>query len=268
MHPMLNIAVRAARNAGNVIARAFEQTDNVQIESKSANDFVTNVDREAEQVIIDTIRRSYPEHQFICEESGMSEGPQSDFVWIVDPLDGTTNFMRGVPHFAVSIALQVKGRIEQAVIFDPIRNELFTASRGSGVQLNGYRLRCKQARDLQGTVLATGFPFKQKHQLDTFHNIFKAFFADVADMRRAGSAALDMAYVAAGRLDGYWEMGVKPWDIAAGDLMVREAGGITCDFIGGNTHLERGNVVAGSPKVVKAMLTQMRPHLTPSLSQQ
>ena len=266
MHPMLNIAVRAARNAGNVIVRAFEQSDKVEVESKGSNDFVTNVDLSAEQAIIETIRKSYPEHAIVSEECGLVEGKDSDYQWIIDPLDGTTNFVKGIPHFAVSIALKVKGKLDQAVVYDPIRGELFTASRGKGAQLNGFRIRVKQHKDLAGTVLATGFPFKQKQHIDAYMNMFKGLFAKTSDMRRAGSAALDLAYVAAGRIDGYFEIGLKPWDTAAGELLVVEAGGLVTDFVGGHNHQQSGNIVAGSSRLLKEILKDLRPHLGESLN--
>ncbi|RJG47601.1 inositol-1-monophosphatase [Motilimonas pumila] len=265
MHPMLNIAVRAARNAGDLIAKAYEQFDNVEVEQKGLNDFVTNLDKEAEQAIIYTIRKSYPDHSIIAEESGELEGADTDHQWVIDPLDGTTNFIKGIPHFAVSIALLVKGKIEQAVVYDPIRNELFTASRGAGAQLNGYRLRASNNKDINGAILATGFPFKQKHNLETYLSIFASLFADAGDMRRAGSAALDLAYVAAGRADGYFELGLKPWDFAAGELIAKEAGAIVTDFAGNHNYVKTGNLVAGNPKVVKTMLAKIRPHLTDAI---
>ncbi|MBY5992812.1 inositol-1-monophosphatase [Ferrimonas balearica] len=265
MHPMLNIAVRAARNAGNVIARAFEDLDKVEAEQKGLNDFVTNVDRDAERAIVATIQKAYPGHTIIGEECGTIVGEHDEFQWIIDPLDGTTNFMKGIPHFAVSVALQIKGKVEHGVIYDPIRNELFSASRGGGAQLNGYRVRVGNHRDLKGTILGTGFPFKQRQHIEPYLAIFNELFTDVADMRRAGSAALDLAYVAAGRQDGFWEIGLKPWDIAAGELMVREAGGLVSDFMGGHNQMTSGNVVAGAPKVTAAILNKMRPHLTESL---
>jgi len=266
MHPMLNIAVRAARTAGNVIARSFEQTDKVEIESKGTNDFVTSVDLAAEQAIIDTIRKSYPNHCIVGEETGENKGEDNDYQWIIDPLDGTTNFVKGIPHFAVSIALKVKGKLDQAVIYDPIRGELFTASRGKGAQLNGFRIRVKQGKELHGAVLATGFPFKHKQHTDAYFNIFKALFSKTSDMRRAGSAALDLAYVAAGRVDGFFEIGLKPWDTAAGELLVIEAGGLVTDFNGGHNHTKSGNIVASSPRLLKEILKDMRPHLGESLS--
>lgn len=265
MHPMLNIAVRAARGAGNIIARACGQLDMVQSIQKGTNDFVTNVDKEAEQAIVNILRKSYPDHDIIAEEGGEYSNNGSDYQWIIDPLDGTTNFIKGIPHFAVSIALRHRGKLDQAVVFDPLRGEVFTASRGAGAQLNGRRIRVTSMPDLGGTVLATGFPFKHKHHLDAYTETFKTFFTEAADIRRTGSAALDLAYVAAGRFDGFWEIGLKPWDTAAGELLVREAGGLVSDFVGGNNHLKSGNIVAASPKVLQAMLKGMRPHLTDSL---
>jgi myo-inositol-1(or 4)-monophosphatase len=257
MHPMLNIAVRAARSAGNVIARGFENGDDLQIEQKGENDFVTKIDKEAEQAIIAKIQQSYPDHTFVGEEGGLIEG-DADFKWIIDPLDGTTNFIKGIPHFAVSIALQYKGRLDQAVVFDPLRGELFTASRGNGAQLNGHRIRASQARELGSTILATAFPFKAKESYDEYMKSFTAIFAKSGDIRRGGSAALDMAYVAAGRFDGYWERGIKPWDIAAGELLVRESGGLVTDFAGGNDPLLSGEIVAGSPRVVQALVKHLK----------
>jgi myo-inositol-1(or 4)-monophosphatase len=266
MHPMLNIAVRAARTGGNVISRAFEQVDKIEIESKGTNDFVTNVDIAAEQAIIETIRKSYPEHSIIGEETGVSEGSNSDFQWVIDPIDGTTNFVKGIPHFAVSIALKVKGKLDQAVIYDPIRGELFTASRGKGAQLNGFRIRVKQNKDLTGAILATGFPFKYKQHMTAYMGMFQALFKKTADMRRAGSAALDLAYVAAGRVDGFFEIGLKPWDTAAGELLIIEAGGLVTDFTGGHNHGTSGNIVASSPGLLKEILKDIRPHLGDTLN--
>ncbi len=265
MHPMLNIAVRAARSAGTVISRAFEQLDKIEIEIKSSNDFVTNVDRNAEQAIIDTIKKSYPKHSIISEECGEIKGEDNDYQWIIDPLDGTTNFVKGIPHFSVSIALKVKGKLDQAVIYDPIRGELFSASRGKGAQLNGFRIRVKKHKELTGTILATGFPFKQKQHIDAYMGMFKELFAKTADMRRAGSAALDLAYVAAGRVDGFFEFGLKPWDTAAGELLIIEAGGLVTDLSGGHNHSVSGNIVASSPRLLKEIVTNIRPFLTATL---
>lgn len=265
MHPMLNIALRAARKAGNVIARHYETPDAVETSPKGTNDFVTNVDKAAEAVIIDTIRKSYPQHTIITEESGEHEGSEQDVQWVIDPLDGTTNFIKRLPHFSVSIAVRIKGRTEVAVVYDPMRNELFTAVRGQGAQLNGYRLRGGSARDLNGTVLATGFPFKAKQHAVPFINIVGKLFTQCADFRRMGSAALDLAYVSAGRVDGCFEVALKPWDFAAGELLVREAGGLVCDFTGCHNYLISGNIVAGNPRIVKAMLAAMRDELSEAL---
>mgnify|MGYP001166151254 FL=1 len=260
MHPMLNIAIRAARNAGKVIVKGFENLESVEVEEKSLNDYVSSVDKEAELAIIGTLRKSYPDHSIVAEESGIDQGKDNDHQWIIDPLDGTTNFIHGIPHFAVSIALKIKGRTEIGIVFDPIRNELFSAVRGQSAQINGYRTRTNSVPKLSGTILATGFPFKQKHLTETYLNIFKDFFMDVADMRRGGSAALDLAYVAAGRMDGFWEFGLKPWDIAAGELLLKESGAMMTDFNGGNDYMKSGNVVAANPKLLKEMLTVVRKH--------
>ncbi len=265
MHPMLNIAVRAARKAGNLIAKNYETPDAVEASQKGSNDFVTNVDKDAERLIIEVIRKSYPQHTIIAEESGELAGTEQDVQWVIDPLDGTSNFIKRLPHFAVSIAVRVKGRTEVAVVYDPMRNELFTAVRGQGAQLNGYRLRGSSARDLDGTILATGFPFKAKQHATSYINILGKLFTQCADFRRTGSAALDLAYVAAGRVDGFFEIGLKPWDFAAGELIARESGSLVCDFTGGHNHLLTGNIVAGNPRVVKAMLATMRDELSEAL---
>ena len=266
MHPMLNIAVRAARAAGKEIVRAFEQLDKVEIQLKGTNDIVTNVDTDAEHIIIETIRKSYPKHTIIGEECGLLEGEDKDYQWIIDPLDGTTNFIKGIPHFSVSIALKVKGKLDQAVIYDPIRGELFSASRGKGAQLNGFRIRVNKAKELNSAVLATGFPFKQKQHTSAYMNMFQSLFLKTTDMRRAGSAALDLAYVAAGRVDGFFEIGLKPWDTAAGELLVIESGGLVTDFVGGHNHEKSGNIVAGSSLILKDILKDIRPHLGDALS--
>lgn len=258
MHPMLNIAVRAARKAGNHIAKSLENVEKIESTLKGTNDFVTNVDKEAETIIIDTIKNSYPEHCIIAEENGTIDGKDKDVQWIIDPLDGTTNFIKGIPHFAVSIAVRIKGKTEVACVYDPMQNELFTAQRGSGAQLNSARIRVKQPKDLQGAIIATGFPFKQKQHSESYFKIMSAMFVEVADFRRAGSAALDLCYVAAGRVDGYFELGLKPWDIAAGELIAREAGAIITDFAGGTEYLKSGNVVASSARGVKSLLKHIR----------
>lgn len=264
MQPMLNIAVRAARAAGNIIARATDRVDQLTVLQKSENDFVSEIDRQAERTIIQTIHKAYPDHAILAEESGSHSG--SEFEWVIDPLDGTTNFLHGFPQFAVSIAVRRQGRLEQAVVYDPLRQELFTASRGNGAALNDRRIRVSHRSDLNGALLGTGFPFKQQQHLDTYLATFKALFPMTAGLRRAGSAALDLAYVAAGRMDGFWEIGLSEWDMAAGVLLIQEAGGLVSDFAGGNNYMQSGNVIAANPKVFKAMHQQIRPHLSPELS--
>ncbi len=258
MHPMLNIAIRAARKAGNHIAKSLENADKIESTLKGSNDFVTNVDKEAELLIIDTIKNSYPEHSIIAEESGLQEGKDSDVQWIIDPLDGTANFVKGLPHISVSIAVRIKGKTEVACVYDPMLNELFTAQRGAGAQLNNARIRVTPAKDLQGAIIATGFPFKQKQHSESYFKIMSSMFTEVADFRREGSAALDLCYLAAGRVDGYFELGLKPWDMAAGELIAREAGAILTDFGGGTNYMKSGNIVGSSPRGVKGLLKHIR----------
>ncbi|MEO5703247.1 MAG: inositol-1-monophosphatase [Gammaproteobacteria bacterium] len=263
MHPMLNIAVRAARSAGNIIARAADRVDSFTVTLKAQNDFVSEVDHQAEREIIKVIRKAYPHHGILAEESGAQTG--DDYLWVIDPLDGTTNFLHGFPQFSVSIALKHKGQLEQAVVYDPLRQELFTATRGAGAQLNERRLRVTKIKGLEGALLGTGFPFKQQQHLETYLNTFRSLFPMTSGIRRAGSAALDLAYVAAGRLDGFWEIGLSEWDMAAGALLVQEAGGIVGDFSGGDEFLATGNLITGNPRVFKAMVENIAPHLTPGL---
>ncbi|WP_428776310.1 inositol-1-monophosphatase [Vibrio sp.] len=265
MHPMLNIAIRAARKAGNHIAKSLENAEKIESTLKGNNDFVTNVDKEAEALIIDTIKNSYPEHNIVAEENGVIEGKDKDVQWIIDPLDGTTNFVKGLPHFSVSIAVRIKGKTEVACVYDPMRNDLFTAQRGAGAQLNNSRIRVKQLKDLQGTVLATGFPYKQKQHSESYLKVLSSLFGECADFRRTGSAALDLCYVASGRVDGFFELGLKPWDIAAGELIAREAGAIVTDFAGGTEYMKSGNVVASSARGVKNMLKHIRENANEAL---
>lgn len=267
MHPMLNIAIRAARAAGTVITRSAERIDTLTVSTKSHNDFVSEIDHQAENEIIKTLRKAYPDHDILAEESGASatQGRQSEYLWIIDPLDGTTNYLHGFPQFAVSIALQHRGVLTQAVVYDPLRQELFTATRGDGAQLNNRRLRVTKIKGLDGALLGTGFPFKDLRHLDAYLGMFKAMIPPTAGIRRAGSAALDLAYVASGRLDGFWEIGLKPWDMAAGALLIQEAGGIVSDFAGGDDFMQTGNVVTGNPKVWQDILDTIKPHLTDGL---
>jgi myo-inositol-1(or 4)-monophosphatase len=264
MHPTLNIAVRAARSAGNVIIRNLDRLDSLAVHTKDRNDFVTEVDQQAEKEIISILRKAYPGHGILAEESGLTDG--DDYQWIIDPLDGTTNFLHGFPQFAVSIALRHKGRLEQAVVYDPMRQELFTATRGAGAMLNDRRIRVTKRISLEGALLGTGFPFKAQHHLDAYLDMFRALFPRTAGIRRPGSAALDLSYVAAGRLDGFWEIGLNIWDMAAGVLLIQEAGGLSSDFSGGHNYLENGNLVSGNPKVFADILKTIRPHVTESLS--
>ena len=261
---MINIAVRAARNAGNVLLRYFDRADTLTVTSKGLNDFVSEVDRSAEQAIIQVLHKAYPDHAILAEESGAQAG--NDYQWVIDPLDGTTNYLHGSPHFSISIALKHRGILEHGVIYDPLREEMFTASRGSGALLNDRRLRVTPRKDLQGALLGTGFPFRDLHHIDAYLGMFKDLSKNTAGIRRPGSAALDFAYVAAGRLDGFWELGLAEWDFAAGELLVREAGGTVTDIGGGDRHVESGNVITGGLKVHAALLQAIRPHLNKQLS--
>lgn len=259
MHAMLNIAIRAARRAGALIVRSIEKRQDLQIDTKGRNDFVTEVDRQAEATIIQTLRKAFPNHAILAEESGLIG--ENEYQWIVDPLDGTTNFLHGNPQYCVSIALRHKERLEQAVVYDPLRDELYVASQGAGALLNDRRIRVSKTH-LDSALIGTGFPFRIEKHIDPYLDSFKALYPFVSDIRRAGSAALDLAYVAAGRLDGFWEIGLKEWDIAAGTLLIQEAGGLNSDFNGGNDYLTTGNIMAGNPKVHKEMLSIMQPHLS------
>ncbi len=261
MHPMINTAVKAARRAATIINRASFDLDQLRVTSKGHNDFVSEVDKAAEQAIIDVLKQAYPDHAILAEESGPSSNLHDDNenVWIIDPLDGTTNFIHGFPQYAVSIALQHRGQITQAVIFDPTRNELFTATKGVGAFLNEKRIRVAKRDKLADALVGTGFPYSDLSGLDEYLKMFKAMTEKTAGLRRPGSAALDLAYVAAGRLDGFFEKGLKPWDMAAGALLVSEAGGIVSDFTGEGRHMEKGDVIAGSPKIFAQMLGVLTP---------
>jgi len=264
-HPMLNTAVRAARNAGDIIARSVDRIDRLNIQTKKENDFVSEIDLKAEEEIINTIKKAYPDHSFLAEESGKKIG--SEYQWIIDPLDGTTNFLYGIPHFAVSIALRIKGRLEVAVVYDPLSQELFTATRGSGAQLNGKRIRVTNRRDLGGALLGTGIPYTadQYEYMDNYFEMMKDLIPGTAGIRRAGSAALDLAYVAAGRLDGFWEFNLNIWDIAAGVLLIEEAGGMVSGLRGEPDFIEKGSIVAGNPKVFKLILQKIKKHVPSNL---
>ena len=259
MHPLLNTAVKAARKAGAIINRASLDLDLLRVASKGHADFVTQVDRAAEQAIIETLSQAYPDHCFLAEESG-ARRPQnaSDYTWIIDPLDGTTNFIHGFPQYGVSIACQHGGQITQAVVYDPTRNDLFTATRGRGAFLNDRRLRVSRRTQLKESLIGTGFPFRNLEHLDRYLQLFKRVTMHTAGIRRPGAAALDLAYVAAGRLDGFWEFGLSPWDMAAGSLLVIEAGGLIADDEGNAAYLQSGNVVCGTPKIFEQLLRLVR----------
>jgi len=264
MEPMANIALRAARRAGELIVRASDDLERVNARKKNLNDFVSEVDEQAEQEIIRQLRRAYPEHAFLGEESGAHGPDDAEFQWIIDPLDGTTNFLRGIPHYGVSIACLHKGRAEHAVVLDPVRREEFVASRGRGAQLNGRRMRVSPLASLEGALLGTGIPFRghQDERLPTYAEKLAALAAQCAGVRRAGAASLDLAYVAAGRLDAFWEYGLSAWDMAAGALLIREAGGLVADIDGSDGYLDSGNIVCGNPKCFKAVLQTLRQRTT------
>ncbi|MDD4882566.1 MAG: inositol monophosphatase family protein [Gallionellaceae bacterium] len=263
MHPMLNTAVKAARRAATIINRASNDLDSLTVRTKQENDFVSEVDQKAEQAIIDVLLQAYPKHAILAEESGATG--DSEFQWIIDPLDGTTNFLHGFPQYAISIALLVKGQLDQAVVYDPTRNELFTASKGSGAFLNDRRIRVSKRTKLAESLIGTGFPYRDFTHLDAYTGMFRDVVQKSSGLRRPGSAALDLAWVASGRLDGFFEIGLNPWDIAAGCLLIKEAGGLVSDFTGEDGYLKSGHVVAGTPKVFAQLLQTVQPHVTPAL---
>lgn len=264
MHPMLTHAVKAARRAGSIIISASQDIGALKIRSKTFNDFVSEVDYAAERAIIDILREAYPTHGFLGEEEGdINEGAEN--IWIIDPLDGTTNFLHNFPQYCVSIALMQRGQLTQAVVYDPNRNDLFTATRGQGAFLNARRIRVTNRLKLQESILGTGFPFKDFTHFETYLGMFRDMARKTSGLRRPGSAALDLAYVAAGWYDGFWEIGLSKWDIAAGALLVQEAGGIVGDFEGNESWIDTGNIVAANPKIFAQMLQTLAPHLTPAL---
>ena len=264
MHPMLNIAVKAARRAGAIINRAALDRTKLEIRAKNKNDFVTQVDKAAEAAVIDTIRQAFPDHDVLGEESGAIDGQRgaaagkAEYRWIIDPLDGTTNFIHGFPQYCVSIALQHRGATTQGVIYDPAKNELFTASKGGGAFLDDRRIRVTKCLNLKDALVGTGFPFKELSRLDLYMRQLKNMMQGSSGVRRAGAAALDLAYVAAGRLDAFWEMGLAPWDMAAGALMVQEAGGLVGDLSGNDGYLDAGDIAAATPKVFTQLLSALK----------
>jgi myo-inositol-1(or 4)-monophosphatase len=274
MHPMLNMAIKAAHEAGDIIARSADRIDQLQIENKDKNDFVSEIDRSAEDTIIGILKKAYPDHAFLGEESGIHKPSEEAkdkakkinpnvesiaYEWIIDPLDGTTNFLYGIPHYAVSIALKKDGKLDQAVIYDPMKDDLFHASRGGGAFLNNRRIRVSKRLSLENALLTTGIPYRPDQQdiIDKYLQTMKALIVNTAGVRRPGAASLDLAYVAAGRYDGFWEFGLNEWDIAAGVLLVQEAGGLVGDLYGGDSHMKTGDIVAAGPKVFKDMIKRL-----------
>jgi len=258
MHPLLNTAVKAARRAGGIINRAALDRGALQIRAKGANDFVTQVDHAAEAAIIDIVRAAYPEHAILGEESGALERSKSEYRWIIDPLDGTTNFIHGFPQYCVSIAVQHRGTTAHGVVYDPGRNELFTASRGAGAFLDDRRVRVSKCAQLKEALVGTGFPFKEVSRLTLYMRQLRTVMTSASGVRRAGSAALDLAYVACGRMDAFWEMGLSSWDMAAGALMIQEAGGLVGDLAGEEGYLDRGEIAAATPRVFPQLLGALR----------
>ena len=255
LHPMINVAVKAARAAGSIINRAALDVESVRVSQKQVNDFVTEVDQAAEAIIIETLLTAYPGHGIWAEESGKEHGAQdSEYVWIIDPLDGTTNFIHGLPTYCVSIALAVKGKIEQAVVYDPTRNDLFTATKGRGAYMNNRRIRVAKRTELKTCLISTGFPYRQDDDLNTYLRLMGEMIQRTAGLRRPGAAALDLAYVAAGYTDGFFEIGLQPWDVAAGSLLITEAGGLVGNFSGESNFLEQRECMAGNPRIYGQMV--------------
>jgi myo-inositol-1(or 4)-monophosphatase len=261
MHGMVNIAIRAARRAGELMIRQLNQLESLKVTEKGKNEFVTQVDKAAEAAIIEIIRDHHPDHAILAEESGAAG--DHEFQWIIDPLDGTTNYVHGFPVFSVSIAVTYRGELEHGVVYDPLRQEIFSATRGQGAQLDGRRIRVSKRTTIQQALVATGFPFRANLvHIDRYLDMLRAVMLESAGVRRPGSAALELCYVAAGRVDAFWELGLAKWDIAAGALIIREAGGRISDFRGGDGYLDSGNVVAGNPKVYAALSKLLAPFAT------
>lgn len=265
MHPMLNIAVRAARSAGNLIARNIGQHDQFSVEEKNKDDLVTDIDRECERTVTSILLKSFRDHSVLGEEGGVTGNPDSEYQWVIDPIDGTTNFVQGIAHSAVSIALKHNGKTEVGVVFDPMLNEMFTAARGEGASLNGRRIRVAERTSLNGAIIGTAFPTRYRERMPAYLDLFGRLINNCADIRRMGAASLDLCYVACGRFDGYLEQGLKPWDFAAGELIVREAGGVVTDFMGEPSFVKNGNVVCGNPNVVRSLLQVCDPQNLPAI---
>ena len=266
MHPTLNIAIKAARQAAKIINRHSLDIEKLKIDVKRQSDFVTEVDRAAEAAILEVLREAYPTHGILAEESGLAgTAADSEYQWIIDPLDGTTNFIHGLPQYAISIGLAHKGVMTQAVVYDPNRNELFAATRGGGAFLNDKRIRVSKRVRLDEALIGTGFPFRMFEHIDAYLAIFRDVAQRTAGMRRPGAAALDLAWVACGRMDGFWELGLSPWDMAAGSLLITEAGGLVGDLSGEAGFMQTGNIVGGNPKIFAQLLQIIAPHRTPKL---
>ncbi|MCV2371249.1 inositol monophosphatase family protein [Roseateles oligotrophus] len=261
LHPMLNVAIKAARAAGAIINRASMDLDILKINTKAPNDFVTEVDQAAENIIIETLLGAYPDHGILAEESGREHGNKtSEFVWIIDPLDGTTNFIHGLPMYCVSIALAHRGVIQQAVVYDPTRNDLFYATKGRGAFMNDRRLRVSKRTRMSDALIGTGFPFRRGDNFKRYMKMFEEVMVECAGLRRPGAAALDLCYVAAGYYDAFFETGLQPWDVAAGSLIITEAGGLVGNFTGESDYLHQREVVAGSPKIYGQLVTILAPY--------
>mgnify|MGYP006425882809 CR=1 FL=1 len=270
-HPFLNTAIEAAHKGGDLIMKYRDRVDSIPVERKARGDYASEIDKACEEVIRAELARRYPDHEILGEEHGKSGGKggnksgDSENVWLIDPIDGTSNYLRGIPHYAISIALSVKGRIEQGVIYDPVRDELFAASRGQGATLNNRRVRVSGRSTLSDAVLGAAFPFRSRRLMPAYMQMFDTLFEQCEDVRRAGAASLDLAYVACGRLDGYWELALKPWDTAAGALLVQEAGGVVMDIAGGDNWLKSGHIIAAPFKLITPMRKAIEPHLTEAL---
>lgn len=262
-HPFVNTAIEAAHKAGDLIMKYRDRVDSIPVESKGRGDYASEIDKACESLIQTELKRRYPDHAIVGEELGKSG--DGDHVWFIDPIDGTSNYLHGIPHFAISIALSIRGRVEHGVIYDPVRDELFAASRGHGTTLNNRRVRVSGRGSLNGAILGAAFPFRQRRLMPAYMDMFNTLFDQVDDVRRAGAASLDLAYVACGRLDGYWELALKPWDVAAGALMVLEAGGVVMDIAGGENWLQSGHIIAAPFKLITPMRKAIEPHLTESL---
>ncbi|MBS3824431.1 MAG: inositol monophosphatase [Wenzhouxiangellaceae bacterium] len=262
-HPFLNTAIEAAHKGGDLIMKYRDRVDSIPVERKARGDYASEIDKACEELIRNELGRRYPDHEIFGEEHGKTG--DSENVWLIDPIDGTSNYLRGIPHYAISIALSVKGRIEHGVVYDPARDELFAASRGQGATLNNRRVRVSGRSTLSTAVLAAAFPFRSRRLMPAYMAMFGTLFDQCEDVRRAGAASLDLAYVACGRLDGYWELALKPWDTAAGALLVQEAGGVVMDIAGGDNWLQSGHIIAAPFKLITPIRKAIEPHLTESL---